>query len=165
MGIPIIGDVIGAVKDIVSEVVVDKDKRNELNVRLQELQDKESERLHDELMAQAEVNKTEAAHPSVFVAGWRPFIGWGCGAAFIYNAIIAPLFHSPVADIAFVQTVLMGMLGIAGMRSYEKVKGVQTDAISVIPKKPESNHTESDAEDKTLNEQSKPPNKYRWSKI
>src|SRR3546814_16111510 len=79
MAIPIIGDIINAVKDVVSEVVVEKDKKNELNVRLQELEDKANERLHEEVMAQSEVNKVEAAHPSIFVAGWRPFIGWGCG--------------------------------------------------------------------------------------
>src|SRR3546814_2128891 len=92
MAIPIIGDIINAVKDVVSEVVVEKDKKNELNVRLQELEDKANERLHEEVMAQSEVNKVEAAHPSIFVAGWRPFIGWGCGCAFIYSAILAPLF-------------------------------------------------------------------------
>src|SRR3546814_7621498 len=120
MAIPIIGDIINAVKDVVSEVVVEKDKKNELNVRLQELEDKANERLHEEVMAQSEVNKVEAAHPSIFVAGWRPFIGWGCGCAFIYSAILAPLFKLQPADIAFVQTVLMGMLGIAGMRSDRK---------------------------------------------
>src|SRR3546814_7310845 len=69
-----------------------------LNVRLQELEDKANERLHEEVMAQSEVNKVEAAHPSIFVAGWRPFIGWGCGCAFIYSAILAPLFKLQPAD-------------------------------------------------------------------
>src|SRR3546814_12159390 len=72
-----------------------------LNVRLQELEDKANERIHEEVMAQSEVNKVEAAHPSIFVAGWRPFIGWGCGCAFIYSAILAPLFKLQPADIAF----------------------------------------------------------------
>lgn len=134
MGIPIIGDVINAAKDIVSEVVVDKDKKNELNYKFQELEDRANQRLHEEVMAQSEVNKAEAAHPSIFVAGWRPFIGWGCGAAFIYSAILAPLFKLQPADIAFVQTILMGMLGIAGMRSFEKVKRVETKSTAPVRK-------------------------------
>ena len=76
MKIPILGDIISSVKDLVSEVIVDKDKKNELMVRLQDLEDKADERFHQELMGQIEVNKIEAAHPSIFVAGWRPAIGW-----------------------------------------------------------------------------------------
>src|SRR3546814_15824172 len=82
-------------------------------------------------MAQSEVNKVEAAHPSIFVAGWRPFIGWGCGCAFIYSAILASPFKLQPADIVFVQTVLMALLGIAGMRSYATVKGVETRCLSL----------------------------------
>src|SRR3546814_7560466 len=106
MAIPIIGDIINAVKDVVSEVVVDKDKKNELNVRLQELEDKANERLHEEVMAQSEVNKVEAANQFIFGAGWRPIIGWGYGCALIYEDILAPLSKLQPADIAFDQTML-----------------------------------------------------------
>lgn len=125
MGIPILGDVISAVKDIVSEVVVDKDKKNDILARI-------DERYHQEMMGQIEVNKVEAAHGSIFVAGWRPAIGWGCGLALVYNTLVAPAFNLGVTDLGFLQTVLLGMLGIGGMRTYEKVKGVAT-ATAALP--------------------------------
>lgn len=95
--------------------------------------------LRDSLQAwdaqQNEVNKVEAAHRTVFVAGWRPFIGWVCGAAFAYHFIGLPIcafimaatgktFPLPPFDISALMTVLMGMLGIGGLRTYEKIKGV-----------------------------------------
>lgn len=87
--------------------------------------------------AQAAINQVEAANKSIFVAGWRPFVGWCCGASFCWQFIGAPLvayiaalsgWHGtlPTFDYSQLMTVLMGMLGLAGMRSYEKVSGVQT---------------------------------------
>ena len=85
---------------------------------------------------QLDINKAEAASPSVFVAGWRPFIGWVCGSACAWNWIglsiakfIALTFfaHSielKPADISEMMPVLMGMLGLGTLRTYEKVKGV-----------------------------------------
>ena len=86
-------------------------------------------------LAQLEVNKVEAASRSVFVAGWRPFIGWTCGAALAYTYVVQPLMifimaqtghlvEMPTLDIAGLMPVLMGILGLGGMRSYEKIKGV-----------------------------------------
>lgn len=135
MGIPIIGDIIGAVKDLASEVIVDKDKRNEINIRLQELEDKANERLHQELMGQIEINKVEAAHANVFVSGWRPFIGWTGGAGLAWNFVIGPfaefvarLFDwtgkMPELDTGQLMTLILAMLGIGAQRTYEKVKNV-----------------------------------------
>lgn len=87
------------------------------------------------MTAQTDINKTEAASSSLFVAGWRPFIGWTCGAAFAYKFVVAPalvfvlvvLGHPvtlPVLDFTEMSTVLMGMLGLGAMRSAEKIKGV-----------------------------------------
>lgn len=147
MGIPIIGDIINAVKDIVSEVVVDKDKKNELNVRLQELSDKADARVHEQVLAQIAVNNTEAASSSMFVAGWRPFIGWVSGGGVAYSIIIQP-FASwvarlanytgdfPAVDTTVLLYVLGGMLGISGMRTIEKIKDVATNVIT--PKKEEA---------------------------
>ena len=84
---------------------------------------------------QMEVNKVEAAHRSIFVAGWRPFIGWTCGAAFSMHFVLLPLiqvasiyanFTPPVIafDMESLLTVMLGMLGLGGMRTYEKMKGV-----------------------------------------
>ena len=87
-------------------------------------------------LAQLEVNKVEAGHRSVFVAGWRPFIGWTCGVALAWHFVLAPitLFATswagvdipplPVFDMDSLMTVLLGMLGLGGMRTYEKFKGV-----------------------------------------
>jgi len=86
-------------------------------------------------MAQVEVNKTEAAHKSLFVAGWRPAIGWICGLGMLSNFIIVPmtnfvlaLMESPVVvpliELETMMPVLLGMLGLGGMRSYEKAKGI-----------------------------------------
>lgn len=85
--------------------------------------------------AQTAINAEEAKSSSVFVAGWRPFIGWICGVAFAYHFIVQPflafamasLGHQvtlPVFDMDALFTVLLGMLGLGGMRSFEKVKGV-----------------------------------------
>jgi hypothetical protein len=86
------------------------------------------------VQGQLEINKAEAASPNVFTSGWRPFIGWVCGSAFAWNwiglpvAVFAsnyaghPLQVSP-ADMSEMMPVLMGMLGLAGLRSFEKVKG------------------------------------------
>jgi holin (3TMs family) len=88
------------------------------------------------LQGQLEVNKVEAGHSGNFVAGWRPFIGWICGAALAFTYIGEPviafgfgLFSGhlppmPVLDTGTLMDLLVGMLGLAGMRSYEKVQGV-----------------------------------------
>jgi hypothetical protein len=87
------------------------------------------------VQGQLAVNATEAANPSVFVSGWRPFIGWVCGAACAWNwigisivsAIADMAGHhltlSP-ADVTQMMPVLLGMLGLGGLRTYEKVQGV-----------------------------------------
>lgn len=87
-------------------------------------------------LKQLEINKTEAYNPSVLISGWRPFIGWICGLSFAYVAILEP-FARFIATVAFnyggefpdIDTnltlqVLGGILGLAGMRTYEKRKGI-----------------------------------------
>ena len=88
------------------------------------------------LLAQIDVNKVEAASRSTFVAGWRPFVGWSCGFALAWFFVVAPLLTflgswlgypvppMPVFDMDSLLTILMGMLGLGAMRSFEKVKGV-----------------------------------------
>lgn len=92
--------------------------------------------------AQAAINQQEAASTSLFVAGWRPFVGWCCGAAFAYAFILQPfvtfllaVFHVPVdpktlpvLDVSSMMPVLLGMLGLGAMRSYEKVQGAADTA-------------------------------------
>ena len=79
---------------------------------------------------QAEINKIEAQHRTIFVAGWRPFIGWVCGVALAYNFIlrdllvwfIGPEQVPPALQMEHLMTVLIGMLGLGGMRTFEKFK-------------------------------------------
>jgi len=85
---------------------------------------------------QAEINKVEAAHRSLFVAGWRPFIGWVCGAALAWNYIIQPLFSwatiafmdsppipPPTLSLGELMPVVMGLLGLGAIRGVEKLAG------------------------------------------
>ena len=86
-------------------------------------------------LAQLEINKVEAASKSIFVSGWRPFVGWSCGLALFYTYLIQPLatfvlaqtdylVHLPVVDLSTMMPVLLGMLGLGGLRSWEKYKKV-----------------------------------------
>lgn len=86
---------------------------------------------------QLAVDQTEAANASLFVAGWRPFVGWVCGGALANEFIVMPAAtwvanlagaHISTLSIDFnaLSTILFGMLGLGAMRTYEKVKGVQT---------------------------------------
>ena len=86
-------------------------------------------------IAQLEINKAEAQSRNIFVAGWRPFIGWTCGVAMAYNYVVHPimiftlaqldyLVALPALDLGEMMPVLMGMLGLGGLRSFEKYKGI-----------------------------------------
>jgi hypothetical protein len=86
-------------------------------------------------LAQLEVSKQEAAHRSIFVAGWRPFIGWSCGSALAWTYIVQPvlsfilaqtghLVPLPLLDMGQMMPVLMGLLGLGGLRTFEKFKKV-----------------------------------------
>jgi len=87
------------------------------------------------VQGQLDINRTEAASSSVFVAGWRPAIGWVCGLAFCWNWVGLPVATFALAyagrpislapaDMTEMMPVLMGMLGLGALRSYEKTKGV-----------------------------------------
>lgn len=84
---------------------------------------------------QMEINKVEAASESLFVSGWRPAIGWICGAAFAFKFIGGPTIFVvsqwtgypvtlPNFDFTEMSTILLGMLGLGGLRTVEKVKKV-----------------------------------------
>jgi len=87
-------------------------------------------------LGQLEINKMEAAHSSVFVAGWRPFIGWVCGSAFAWMYVVSPMLnwilvaigHQPVdvaLDLSAMMPVLLGILGLGAYRTYEKKNNAQ----------------------------------------
>ena len=86
-------------------------------------------------LAQLEVNKAEAASRNIFVVGWRPFVGWTCGMALAYTYVVQPILvfglahygywvDLPPLDMSTMMPVLLGMLGLGGLRSFEKYKGV-----------------------------------------
>lgn len=86
-------------------------------------------------LAQLGINKQEAAHRSVFVAGWRPFIGWSCGLALAWTYVMTPILQFtlaqtghlvdlPAIDMSQMMPVLMGILGLGGLRTFEKFKKV-----------------------------------------
>jgi len=107
---------------------VEKDKLAQLTLQLQ------AEWANQ--LAQIEVNKIEAAASSLFVAGWRPMVGWVCGAGLAYAAILEPIARFiatvvcayvgvfPVIDTGITLQILMALLGLGGMRTFEKFKGV-----------------------------------------
>ncbi len=123
-----IENLIKPVSKILDKFVVDKDLKLKLQHEL-------NQELHKANIAQPEVNKVEAAHRNVFVAGWRPFTGWVCASALAYHFIIEPIvvfglalyniqLTLPQFDMGSLLTVLMGMLGLGGLRTFEKSKGL-----------------------------------------
>tara|TARA_R110000803_G_scaffold20769_1_gene53123 strand:+ start:65 stop:454 length:390 start_codon:yes stop_codon:yes gene_type:complete len=119
---------IGLVGKFVDKFVPDKDLAAKLkaNAASQEFSGELSL-----LVGQLEINKVEAAHKSLFVAGWRPFIGWVCGVGLLYNVLVQPIFDiwvdMPEINPDLLYPVLLGMLGMSGLRTYEKFKGVQRE--------------------------------------
>ena len=124
---------IGPVTGLLDKFIEDKDQKNALAHEIATMSERHAQQL---AMAQIEVNKAEAASGSVFKGGWRPFIGWVCGFAFAYHFILQPilLFGIVVAGVSFpplpafdmsqMMPVLLGMLGLGGLRTYEKKTGV-----------------------------------------
>jgi hypothetical protein len=120
---------------VINKIWPDPVKQAEEQRKLQELAQKGSlEELNAEvklLVSQVDLNKVEAAHKSIFVAGWRPFVGWVCGFGLLYNVILAPFLDIwltvPEVKTDLLYPVLLGMLGLGGMRSFEKVKRVSRE--------------------------------------
>lgn len=92
--------------------------------------------LNTQQQGQVEINKLEAQNSQIFVAGWRPFIGWVCGAALLYTYVLSPfiawglVLWAPSAPLPVVPTdnlfeLVLAMLGLGGLRTFEKVKGVR----------------------------------------
>jgi len=129
----LINNLIGPVTGILDKVIEDKDQKAKLAHELATMADKLS---HEQQLAQIEVNKAEAASGSLFKGGWRPCVGWVCAIAFFYHFVGQPVIifivtlfgmqlpSLPEFDMSTLLTVLGGMLGIGGLRSYEKQKGL-----------------------------------------
>lgn len=133
MAIPFLSALIEPVTGLLDKVIEDKDQKAKLAHEIATMADNHAQQL---ALAQIEVNKAEAASNSVFKGGWRPFVGWVCGIAFAYHFVLQPVVifilaycglevpDLPEFDMGQLMTVLMGMLGLGGLRSFEKYKGV-----------------------------------------
>ena len=121
----IVASLVGPVTGLLDKFIEDKDQKNRLSHEIATLAEKQA---HEALKGQLEINKRDAAHKSLFVAGWRPAIGWICALGLLYNTIIANIISIwvdvPEVDTTLLVPVMMGMLGLGAMRSYEKVNSV-----------------------------------------
>ena len=84
----ILQTLVGPVAGILDKFIEDKDQKAKLAHEIATMAEKHA---HESAMAQVDVNKSEAQHRSIFVAGWRPFIGWICGIALAYHFVVSPI--------------------------------------------------------------------------
>lgn len=129
---PLLASLPGLISDVVDRTLPASAEREKMKLEFQTEMVKAMSAIDT---AQIEVNKEEAKHASLFVAGWRPFIGWTCGLALCYHKVGLPLLQfagelagetviPPAFDMDALYPVLLGMLGLGGLRTVEKVKGV-----------------------------------------
>ena len=124
---------IGPVTGLLDKVIEDKDQKAKLAHEIATLAERQA---HEAAMGQILTNREEAKHKSIWVSGWRPFVGWTCGVALAYHFVLVEIIRFGVAlygaaipelpsfDMDSLMTVLLGMLGLGGLRTYEKQKGL-----------------------------------------
>jgi hypothetical protein len=124
---------IAPITGLLDKFIPDADMKNKLAHKVATMAENHAAEL---AKGQIEINKAEATHKSIFVAGWRPFIGWTCGIALCWHFVLAPVTmfvcaylaveipELPTFDMGSLMTVLMGMLGLGTLRTYEKQKGL-----------------------------------------
>lgn len=132
---------VGPVLDIINKVIptpMTAEQKVQAQIQLLQLQQSsEGQELNAQLQAtaqQTDTNKVEAASNSLFVAGWRPFVGWVCGSGLAYQYLVNPLFSwfalivhwptPPSLDLQTLVTMLGGLLGFGYMRTMDKKNGV-----------------------------------------
>ena len=128
-----IQSLVSPVSKLLGKFIQAKDLKQKLAHDIATMAEKHS---HENALAQIEINKAEAQHRSIFVAGWRPFLGWGLASAMIWHFVLAPIVmfifaysgmeapELPAFDMDSLMTVLLGMLGLGGLRTFEKSKGL-----------------------------------------
>jgi hypothetical protein len=125
-------DIINQIGGAIRQVLPDPRAQAEFDLKWGELAAQAEARENDLARAQIEVNKTEATHANLFVAGWRPAIGWVGAISLAYSFIARPLleqvggFDMPNLDLGELITIVGAMLGIGAMRTTEKLNGVAT---------------------------------------
>ena len=124
----ILTSLISPVTSLLDKVIEDKDTKNNIAFELATMAERHAQEL---AKGQLEVNKVEAAHKNLFVSGWRPAVGWCCCLALLYSTILSPIlgiwFTVPPVDSSLLTTILLGMLGLGGLRTIEKTKSVARD--------------------------------------
>ena len=115
------GAALTGLKELIDSVTTTKEEKAQADLAFYKLQ--------------TDINEQDSQHRTIFVAGWRPFIGWVCGLALLYNYILRDIINWAVAiwapqittmpglDFSQLSTILLGMLGLGGYRTYEKLKG------------------------------------------
>ncbi len=131
---------IPAISELLDKIIPNPEEREKAKIELiKSEREADIEELRLALSAdhmQTEINKEEAKNPNIFVSGWRPFIGWVCGIAFSYHFVLQPILAFIIAnlndgkvslpnfDMNELSTVLMGILGLGGLRTLEKIKNI-----------------------------------------
>lgn len=116
---------IDAVGNVIDKVFTSDEERENARYLMERLK-------QEPHILQLEINKQEARHRSIFVAGWRPFIGWVCGLGFANAFLLTPFLvalgvppiHIPLEHM---MTLVLSLLGLGGMRTFEKLKGVESN--------------------------------------
>lgn len=125
-----LGSVFDFGSKIIDKIFPDKTQADAAKARLLELHESGELQL---ALGQIDVNKAEATSSSIFVAGWRPAVGWVCVIGLLYTFLLRPILAwgssawgievPPMLDMGDLFTLLAGMLGLGGMRTFEKLKG------------------------------------------
>ena len=123
----LLGSLVGPVTGILDKFIEDKDQKNKLAHEIATIAEKQA---HELALAQIEVLK-EDAKGNWFQSSWRPLIGWICGLSLGINYMVSPIAHGfgisiPQADMSVMMPLMFGMLGIGGMRSFDKAKKTDT---------------------------------------
>lgn len=131
--VPLVAALLPMFGEILDRVIPDRAKAEQAKL---EMQAKILDAVNQGALAQLEVNKAEAQHASIFVAGWRPFIGWTCGAGLAWAFVGQPVANwaiaafglktatLPILPIDGLTELVFAMLGIGALRTFEKVRGV-----------------------------------------
>lgn len=139
----ILGLIMPGVTKIIDKLIPDANARaaakESIQIELLKQDGAVKEAIAAAVKAQVDVNLEEAKHPSIFVAGWRPAIGWICGGGLGYQFILQPFLvwialmcgvsQPPSLDIASLMTLVTGMLGLGTLRTYEKYQEVATTKV------------------------------------
>lgn len=132
-------DLINEIGATVRQVLPNPEAQRDFDLKIMELAAKAEEQETQLALGQIDINKIEAGSANLFVAGWRPFIGWTGGVALGYTWILSPLIKAifgldelPALDADAIWPIIAAMLGLGTMRSFEKSRGVATSVNGAV---------------------------------